>query len=108
MKEERFREVFGCDPGEFTGINAPYEFLGNQEAEDLLNHFGFCHMCIGSGTSWAECCSGYRCSCNGEAVSFTCQCCGGTKKFNKDGEDKNTNHLYSIANSNNGRLATNW
>ena len=104
---ERFEKLFGCTPDKFTGINAPYEFLGCQEAEELLQKFGFCSMCLGSGTAWAECCDGYRCSCNGQAQPFTCQCCDGTGEYNTKDGNPNFDYLMSMANSNKGRLASN-
>lgn len=103
----RFEKIFGCQPHEFTGINAPYAHLGCQESEELLKKFGFCQMCLGSGTAWAECCSGHRCSCNGDAVPFTCNCCDGTGEFKNDDGNPNFEYLTSVASANKGRLLPN-
>lgn len=104
---DRFERTFGCPPHRFKGINAPYAYLGCQESEDLLKKFGFCHMCLGSGTSWAECCDGHRCSCNGDAVPFTCRCCDGKGVYKNEDGNPNFEYLTSIAKNNNGRLLPN-
>ncbi len=102
---EIFIREFRCQPEQFMGINEPYYTL-YKPVEEAMKVLGVCALCLGSGTSWAECCNGSGgCPCNGEAVSFRCNICLGTGRLSGyESGNENLNYLIKRGTANRGYL----
>jgi hypothetical protein len=102
-KLSAFEEIFGCAPKDFDGsvFNYPYANLEISRAcydkgfENLLEDFGICSWCVGSGEAYSECCNGHNCDCGGQPIGFTCPTCGGTGKLDKVDYSTQINYLRS-------------
>jgi hypothetical protein len=99
MKKETlkiFKKIFDCYPQEYTPISDPqqrfdlHQETGGEE-QAILEKFGICGWCFGSGTAYTLCCGDPRCDCGGAWVPYTCRNCEGggqTIKGNKKASSK--------------------
>ena len=106
LSADDFVEMFGCTPKLFAGVPLFDDRIvfKDEYHKNLLEKFGFCTTCFGSGSYLTECCGGRNCDCLGQPVSFLCGDCSGSGIFQKNTNRKMIASIVGICEANNGYL----